>query len=185
VTAIVTRAAADPAPAGPDAPAAGAPGRAARPRPRDRQPRHGDRSDSLEFGAYPGAVPSARLHARAVLAEWGLAELSGDTESVITELVENAVQATSRAGLAAPVRLTLIAGLRTVLAVVRDAVADPPAPRHHADGLGPWAGDDEADPDQHGNGLIIVTALSSRWDWKPTPDGGKAVRALIRGQRRA
>jgi len=28
--------------------------------------------DFIEFGALPGAVPCARLHARLLLAEWGL-----------------------------------------------------------------------------------------------------------------
>lgn len=155
---------------------------AAHPRrpPGPRRPRY--RSDSLDFGAYPGAVPSARLHARAVLAEWGLSELSDDASSVVTELVENAVQATRRARLDAPVRLVLMAGPGTVLVIVRDAVAEPPVPRQPSGGLGRWTeGDDEADPDQHGNGLIIVAALSSSWDWKPCPDGGKVVRALLRG----
>lgn len=154
----------------------------------------GYRSDSLAFEACPDAVPSARRHTRDVLRAWGLAELSGDAQSVVTELVENAIQATGRKGIDAPVRLTLIAGLRTVLVAVRDAIPDPPVPRQPAvgiDGLATWTGadalapwaDDEADPDQHGRGLIIVAALSACWGWKPCPDGGKVVRALIRGQR--
>lgn len=143
-------------------------------------------SDSLALGAHPEAVPSARRRTRLVLDEWGLGDLAADTAQVVTELVENAVQATSRAGLDAPVRLTLIAGLRTVLVVVRDAVADPPVPRQPlGDDPAPWTGDDaDPDPDQHGNGLIIVAALSASWDWKPRADGGKVVRALMRGQRR-
>ena len=145
-------------------------------------------SDSFDFGAYPGAVPSARLRTRALLREWGLAELSDETESVVTELVQNSVQATGRAGLDAPVRLTLIAGLRTVLIVVADAVPDPPvlrAPAGPAD-LAAQYGDDDTDPDLHGRGLLIVAALSAQWDWKPAPGGrGKVVRALIRGLRRA
>jgi hypothetical protein len=50
-------------------------------------------------------------------------------------------------------------------------------------GLGPWDGDDSADPDQHGNGLVIVAALSMRWGWKRCPDGGKIVRAELRTAR--
>lgn len=144
---------------------------------------HRSRSSALEFGAYPGAVPSARLHTRAVLDEWGLAGLSDDTEAVVTELTENAVQATIRAALDAPVRLTLIAGPRSILIAVRDSVTEPPAPRQplaSPDALAPWTGDDDADPDQHGNGLLIVAALAAHWDWKRTPDGGKVVRAVIR-----
>ena len=143
-------------------------------------------SGSLSFGPYPHAVPGARRYARSVLGSWGLDELSDDASVVVTELVENSIQATLRAGLHAPIRLTLVAGLRTVLIVVRDAVLEPPLPRPEGSGtLGAWNGDDSADPDQHGNGLILVAALSSRWDWKQCRDGGKVVRALLRGGRHA
>lgn len=126
------------------------------------------RSDSLELGAYASAVPSARLHTRAVLAEWGLAELADDAETVVAELTANAIEAHQSSGIDAPVRLTLIAGPRTVLIVVRDASSGAPV----AGCPGDW--------DEAGRGLILVEALSARWDWKPFPDGGKAVRALIR-----
>ena len=44
----------------------------------------------LELGALAGAVPSARLHARLVLGDWGLAGLSDSAELVVSELVANA-----------------------------------------------------------------------------------------------
>lgn len=141
------------------------------------------RSYSIEFEAYHESVPLARHRTRSFLAEWGLSELSGDAEIVVTKLVENAIQATVAAGLGAPIRLTLLAGLRTVLVVVRDGVPDPSVPRQPATGIGDlalWTGDDDADPDQHGKGLLIVEALTAHWDWKPSADGGKVVRALIR-----
>jgi anti-sigma regulatory factor (Ser/Thr protein kinase) len=136
------------------------------------QPRR-PRSDYLELGAYPGAVPSARLHTRAILAEWGLTELADSAESVVAELVTNAVEATRREHLEEPVRLTLLAGLRTVLIVMRDPSSSPPVP-------GSPDGDHES-----GRGLIIVDALSARWDWKLAPSGGKVVRAIVRGERHA
>ena len=40
----------------------------------------------LELGALPSAVPSARLHARLVVGEWGLEELADDVELIVSEL---------------------------------------------------------------------------------------------------
>ena len=148
------------------------PGAMPRPRPPAAEP-HWPLSDCLELGAYAEAVPSARLHTRAILTEWGLAELADSAESVVAELVTNAVEAARREHLNAPVRLTLLAGLRTVLIVVRDPSSCPPVP-------GSPDGDDET-----GRGLMIVAALSAHWGWKPTPGGGKVVRALVAGERHA
>src|SRR6266567_5177115 len=47
----------------------------------------------LELGALPTAVPSARLHARLVVGEWGLEGLADDVELIVSELVTNGVQA--------------------------------------------------------------------------------------------
>src|SRR5262249_24745318 len=52
----------------------------------------------LELGALAGAVPSARLHARLVLQEWGIAALSDDTELLVSELVTNGVRASRATG---------------------------------------------------------------------------------------
>lgn len=129
------------------------------------------RSDCLELGALPSAVPAARLHVRAVLAEWGLAELSADTESVVAELAANAVEAHGREKRDNPFRITLLGGRRTVLIVVRDASPSPPVLGRPGDG------------DEAGRGLLIVDALA-RWDWKRLPEGdGKVIRALIKGER--
>lgn len=125
------------------------------------------KSDRLELGPYPGAVPSARLHARALLAEWNLESLSADTETVVAELVANSVEAHQRERLDAPVSLTLLAGPESVLVVVGDSSRGKPV-RH------------EPDFDlESGRGLLIVGGLAEWWDWKPVP-GGKLVRAYIR-----
>ncbi|HEV3382209.1 MAG TPA: ATP-binding protein, partial [Trebonia sp.] len=79
--------------------------------------------------------------------------------SVISELVTNAVEATQAARLNTPVRLTLIGGLRTLLVAVWDASPEPPVPAA------------AADDDESGRGLLIVQALSARWDWKQAPPG--------------
>jgi anti-sigma regulatory factor (Ser/Thr protein kinase) len=124
------------------------------------------RSDSLPLGSLDGAVPSARLHARHVLWEWGLESLAPNVELVVSELVTNAVQATQRAELDTPVRLSLLADGGSVLVVVGDAVDDPPRLRH------------PDTTDEGGRGLVVVDSFCEWWDWKPAR-GGKLVRALV------
>jgi anti-sigma regulatory factor (Ser/Thr protein kinase) len=131
---------------------------------------HWPLSDFLELGALPGAVPSARLHARHILWEWGPVApitLTDDVELVVSELVTNAVTAAQALPQPAPVRLWLLSDSRDVLVVAWDASPRPPAP---------------ADPDllgESGRGLLLVQALSQRWGSYPTPrHGGKVVWAL-------
>lgn len=130
----------------------------------------GLRRSFLELGALPGAVPCARLHARQVAWEWGLAALCEDVELVVSELVTNAVQAARPLRLGASLRLWLLAGQAEILTMVWDAGTQPPV-RMHADR--------EA---ESGRGLMLVEALTARWDWYPVraPCGGKAVWALLR-----
>jgi hypothetical protein len=49
----------------------------------------------LALGALPDAVPSARLHARLVVREWGLPGLAEVVELLASELVTNAVLASA------------------------------------------------------------------------------------------
>lgn len=153
MTVLMTRPSAHPAPAGP-------PGR--------QQPRC--RTDSLDLGPLPGSVPSARLHVRAILCEWGLGHLADDGESVAAELIANSVQATRAEGLDTPVRLILTTDGASVLLAVWDAVPAPPV---------------QEVPDldsEHGRGLLIVEALSAWWDCRPVPvgrGGGKLNRSMI------
>lgn len=56
-------------------------------------------ADRLDLGALPSAIPCARLHTRAILAEWGLTHLNHTAELVISELATNALQATRAASL--------------------------------------------------------------------------------------
>jgi hypothetical protein len=41
------------------------------------------------LGALPGAVPSARLHARQIVWEWALTPLTEPVEHVVSELITN------------------------------------------------------------------------------------------------
>jgi anti-sigma regulatory factor (Ser/Thr protein kinase) len=122
----------------------------------------------LELGALPGAVPCARLHTRQVLWEWGLQESADTTELLVSELVTNAVHITRAAAAGTPVRLWLVSDRAQVVIWVWDASPLPPA-RTYADGDA-----------EHGRGLMLVQAISTKWGWDfPQGLGGKAVWAQI------
>jgi anti-sigma regulatory factor (Ser/Thr protein kinase) len=125
--------------------------------------------DFIEFGALPGAVPCARLHARLVLAEWGLTGLSEQVELVVSELVTNAVRAAGHSrggGLTAAVRLWLLSDLHCVLIRVWDGSNQMPVRR-------------DAGPDEEcGRGLMLVDHLVSEWG-SYRKANGKVVWALI------
>ena len=112
--------------------------------------------DFLELGALVSAVPCARLHARHVLREWGLARLGDSTELLVAELVTNAVQASRAAAQASSVRLWLASDSAQVLILVWDASPDPPAR---------ITASDEA---ENGRGLMLVEAISEQWGWSST-----------------
>ena len=119
-------------------------------------------STSLPLGALPGATPCARLHARAVLTEWGLVDLAEAAELVVSELVTNAVQASTAPngrprydGAGMPVVVLRMASDRIRLLIeVWDVIPGAPA----AGRAGP---DDEG-----GRGLMLVEAMCERWNWQ-------------------
>lgn len=132
---------------------------------------------TLEFAALPGAVPCARLHARALMYEWRMTEVADTVELVVSELVTNAVMAYSRtsgqptyqrrAGIPAVV-LRLSAHRGRVLVEVWDDI--PVAPVRRA-----------AHPDdERGRGLLLVEALTERWGYYvPQHGSGKVVWAEV------
>jgi len=121
----------------------------------------------LELGALPGAVPCARLHARNVLAEWGLTVFSESTGLLVSELVTNAIQISRLAEPDAPVRLWLVSDRAQVVIFVWDANPLPPLPG------------DVGEDAESGRGLLIVQAISARWGWDFPPGmGGKVVWAV-------
>jgi anti-sigma regulatory factor (Ser/Thr protein kinase) len=132
----------------------------------------------LELGALPTAVPCARLHTRQVLWEWHLDALSYTAELVVSELVTNAVQASTgltgsrRSGRwvpgTPPVRVWLSSDRQRVLIRVWDGSDRHPAPQHP----GPDA--------ESGRGLLLVESLSADWgSYPPDKSDGKVVWALI------
>ena len=118
---------------------------------------------SLELGALPAAPSCACLHVKHVLWEWGLNSLVESAELLVSELVTNAVNATGQPGQTVSVNLAGTGTGTRVLIEVWDAAPPPPGPREPGE-----AGT--------GDGVLLVAALSARWDWYPTQDpAGKVV----------
>ena len=131
----------------------------------------------LAIAALPTATPCARLHARNIACEWGLRNLADTIELVVSELVTNAVGAstdhdgrpryTAEHGLAC-VHLRLSTDGVAALVEVWDENFQLPAPT--------LANLD----DESGRGLMLVDALAERWGWDIPPSGrGKVVWALV------
>src|SRR5215472_13090213 len=115
---------------------------------------------SLVLGALPSAVGCARLHARNVMYEWNLSSVADSVELIVSELVTNAIRASTDAdgrpryvtgaGLAR-VHLRLSSNRQRVLIEVSDQDNRKPAPKV----VGP---DDES-----GRGLMLIEALCEQW----------------------
>ncbi|MEE1751422.1 ATP-binding protein [Streptomyces sp. SP18CS02] len=107
-----------------------------------------------------GAVPTVRGQVRAVLSEWGLsADVTMDVLVVVSELLTNALV---HALPPATLRLSWVRveGCRALRVEVSDA-----GPSLTADA------DTAPDPDEHGRGIGIVTALSARCGIRIHPGG--------------
>jgi anti-sigma regulatory factor (Ser/Thr protein kinase) len=124
----------------------------------------------LELGAFPSAVPCARLHAKQVAWEWGLDGLAEAIELLVSELATNAVQTAADRTHLGFIRLRLSSDTVRLLIEVWDADPRPPASTAPTgDGIPPL--DQEG-----GRGLFLVAMLSQRWNWYPAPLwGGKVV----------
>jgi anti-sigma regulatory factor (Ser/Thr protein kinase) len=130
----------------------------------------------LTIGALPTATPCARLHARNIVCEWGLHNLADTIELVVSELVTNAVKASTdqdqrphytERGLAY-IHLRLSADQQAALVEVWDENFKLPAPSQ------------PSLDDESGRGLMLVEALAERWGWDlPATGRGKIVWALV------
>jgi anti-sigma regulatory factor (Ser/Thr protein kinase) len=118
----------------------------------------------LELGALPSAVPCARLHARQLLWEWGLAELSDSAELLVSELVTNALKASQVMTRSHPIRLWMLSDKVRVVILVWDGNPHPPVRM------------DASEEAESGRGLVLVQALSDKWNWYVSPGAvGKVV----------
>jgi len=131
----------------------------------------------LELAALPSAVPCARLHARQLLWEWGLAVLAETVELLVSEIVTNAVRASADAassqsgkprGTGLPViQLCLASDRRNVLVQVWDCSRETPRRQ------------DAPMEAEGGRGLLLVEQLSAQWGcYLPEASAGKVVWAI-------
>jgi anti-sigma regulatory factor (Ser/Thr protein kinase) len=94
--------------------------------------------------------------------------LTDSAELLISELMTNAVAANRSGSNGSPVRLWLLADPVRLLILVQDDSPQPPIPT--------VPGTDA----ERGRGLLLVDAVSSRWDWYvPSVGSGKVTWALL------
>jgi anti-sigma regulatory factor (Ser/Thr protein kinase) len=111
----------------------------------------------LELAATPSAAGCARGHVGAVAREWGLADLAEVAELLVSELVTNAIRASTRAS--DPVRLWVTSDRTSLMLCVWDTSPSMPAPQN-------------AGPDQeNGRGLLLVESLGNGWGAYPESPG--------------
>jgi len=128
-----------------------------------------ERQDALELRALDTAPSCARLHAKALLSEWGLSRIADEAELVISELVTNAYRITAALKLDTPISLRLWTDyVHLVLEVWDGAGHREPKPG------------DQSTSAESGRGLAVVTAIAERWGVRHVEDGGKIVFALIK-----
>jgi len=152
-------------------PAASPPGTAPAPLPVRTHPQRSGpdiRDRSLVLGAIGTAPATARATLRECLSQWKLAHLEDDAQQILSELVANAVTASTDA---APEGQEP-AAITVKIAVERDELRlqawdpDPlPPPLDYLPGT--W--------DENGRGLLIVKALAHHWGTTPGTNGGKHV----------
>ena len=134
-----------------------------------RWPDQWPRRSYLELAALETAPGCARKHACALLWEWKLDAITDESALIVSELVTNAMLSTQVQGLSEPVRMWVLGSGSSALFLVWDATMPAPVPANPA-------------PDaEHGRGLTLVDALSTRWGcyYPAGPPGGKVVWGLI------
>lgn len=128
------------------------------------------------LGRGPQSARAARRLTRNTLRDWGLSALAEDAETIVGELVANAVThavtlaadaASDRKPMAENLGLRVLRRSGEVICAVLD-------PSDAAPVLKTPGGAEEA-----GRGLQMVDALSDVWGWSPVAGRGKAVWAIL------
>jgi anti-sigma regulatory factor (Ser/Thr protein kinase) len=114
--------------------------------------------------ATPYSARMARFYIGAALSYNSLGDYTEDAVMVASELITNAI--THADAPAVSLELTWLEGARALAIVVTDPCPLPPVKR------------DPAAHTEHGRGLHVVDALSTRWGWRPRHPG-KSVYAIL------
>jgi hypothetical protein len=139
-------------------------------------------SQLAPLGALLTAPGCARAHLRDTLAEWDMTAYREVAELLTSELVSNAVLASTNEqgrpvyfnGHLAVVIFRMLAYPSSLVLEAWDLVPTPPVMRQ----VGVW--------DESGRGLLLVDTLAQRWDWKTVANWpGKCVWAELRVPRKA
>jgi len=126
------------------------------------------RTSHLELAPLPTAISCCRLHAVAVLKEWGLPrDLIEDAEMLVSELMTNALDASIVLPERPPITLRLLATETSLVIEAWD---------HSPLDLEPRQADAD---DECGRGLAVVAALSTRWGCERTGHRRKVVWAVL------
>jgi anti-sigma regulatory factor (Ser/Thr protein kinase) len=130
------------------------------------------RDTNCMLGPRDTAPGDARATLRLTLATWELTHVSNEAETVISELVTNAITASRNKAPAGtdphPITFRLTADNNELRIEVWDPDPTPPPPETGLPG----------DDDENGRGLFIVAALTSAWG-SYDRNGGKVVWATI------
>ncbi|GAA1892957.1 hypothetical protein GCM10009753_22040 [Streptantibioticus ferralitis] len=106
-----------------------------------------------ELPAEPEMVGHARTAVARRLADWGLEELTFNTELIVSELVTNAIRHAT-----GPIQVRLIRD-QTLICEVSDTGHTSPHLRH------------AANDDEGGRGLFIIAQIADQWGTRYTPTG--------------
>jgi anti-sigma regulatory factor (Ser/Thr protein kinase) len=125
---------------------------------------------SLVAFTLPGtaySVQMARFYVRAALSYHDLGDYAEDAETVVSELVTNAITHADARSIG--LELTCLEGAGTLAIVITDPCPLPPVRRNPVEGA------------EHWRGLHLVDALSARWGWRPQAPGKAVFAILTRG----
>ena len=127
------------------------------------------RQATLTLGPLPTAPATARGVLTTALTLWELPHLKDTAELITSELVTNAITASTAKAPPGrePLPVTLWIAARDHELIIRVWDPDPTPPPRDQPLPGPLT--------ENGRGLIIVSSLSQQWGTHPAPGGGKYV----------